>query len=817
MKRIFSGAKSPKLPNPSSFFQRDASESSTSSSPRKSHSRASSFAKRLTSGDSSQILPQFDVPIDEREPTELSPELVPIVTLLSSQAHRRYHKGVILLLHDLKNDGSAASRKWKEVYAVLLGTQLALWDAKELSDSGSNSENRLKDLASRPTYINFSDATLRLLNSNDDLLSGKSLENTVVVSTTLKNRYFIQFSDKRSLDDWYTAIRLSLYENISLQEAYTGAFLSSRGSNLGDIKNILAPTNKFDHEDWVSVRFGAGMPWKRCYAVVSQQNGKKSKDSFGRINFYENDNKLKKANIMASVTECKAAYAVYPSSPVLIDASTILKLQGTMSFEKDEEPQETVIFIMPEKHQGVPGYDTIIRFLIPVLNAFRLYGRPEKLIASRDHPNSLLFALPTLPHVHYLQTSDILPFVQNSSAYNWTAKEWNDNIKDFLQQKLLEGYTGCGSKAKIPSFLSSPNIPVQELFRDSNTFLSSSDSSSTVPSSSPVFLNNPPIPRNSFLDPAAGSSVSRSRTSSVKRNSASHFDMSYSNPNVPNSSNTYHTSSQMGKSDLYDQNRGFNSVDASFNDFGNVTSYKNGEPASDLHRNQAIVPKILNTYESSYEKYMGINNEEKKFQVPNIRDSVNPATDSDNNSFASADSQLFKSGNGSDLRIEDELNELANRMKGLGNESVKSDSTHRKLDVPEISETPSANKTISNLQSAANPSYTGEQDIFNSSFMEQDQMMGAENSYMTQTYNHVPTLNGSKGPTSQIKSFPHSRGIKNLKNVTALNDSSHVSPVKSVCSGIDNSEKIPDNSTFIQPRTTHPYADRIRANSGASK
>ena len=220
----------------------------------------------------------------------------------------------------------------EKVYAVLIGSQLALWNARELSADEKTADFRR--FVSKPTYINFTDANIMPVEAVKAVIQNsgaKKLENMLVVSTTLKNRYFLQFGSKEAFDKWSAAIRLSLYENKSLHQAYTGAFLSSRGARLSDIKVLLAHT-KYDYGDWVSVRFGAGMPWKRCYAVISQQGPKKN--STGRIQFYENEKKAKKGHEIAVLTAANAIYAVYPSSPQLIDESTIIKVEGVMRFEK---------------------------------------------------------------------------------------------------------------------------------------------------------------------------------------------------------------------------------------------------------------------------------------------------------------------------------------------------------------------------------------------------------------------------------------------------------------------------------------------------
>ncbi|CEP64333.1 Skg3p LALA0_S11e01728g [Lachancea lanzarotensis] len=431
-----------------------------------SRSRSSSFSRIFSSSDSSPR--RKGPPLEELSTAAIPPELVPIVTLLSAQTHRRYHEGVFLILKDLNSDGSPAARTWKEVYGVLIGTQLAVWDARVLAENGGDSEELLKATA-KPTYINFTDASFRPLDPKDAVIGDgkKQLKHTIVASTTLKNRYFLQFSDADAFAQWHASLRLSAFEFTALQEAYTGAFLSTKGAKLGDIRVILADT-KFNYEDWVSVRFGAGMPWKRCYAVISQPTRKsKTKRICGEINFYENEKKTKKNQVMTTVSDACAVYAIYPSSPVLIDTSTMIKLEGRVSFGKKDTPKETDIFIMPEKHYAVPGYDTIIRFLIPTMNAFQLYGRPKRLIADRHDLNSLLFGLPTLPHVHFLQKEDVLSMAGSKSNMELSVLEWRNKIKEVLLKKVSAGYTGCGSSEGLNGALASPAIGSNELFDSS--------------------------------------------------------------------------------------------------------------------------------------------------------------------------------------------------------------------------------------------------------------------------------------------------------------------------------------------------------------
>ncbi|QLQ78736.1 hypothetical protein HG537_0B00850 [Torulaspora globosa] len=748
MKRIFSGAMSPEFPAPPKFFQRDSSASDPTS-PKSLRSRSSSISKIL-GGDNSPkgtaVLPQ-----ETSSTGNVSPELIPIVTLLSAHAHRRYHEGVFLILQDLKGDGTPAARKWQEVYGVLIGTQLALWDAKELAECESGMNNpRLKDVATKPQYINFTDATLRTLNGSDAIVteSKKRLQNALVVSTTLKNRYFLQFSDKESFNRWHAAIRLSLFEEAALQEAYTGAFLSSRGAKLGDIKIILSDS-KFDYEDWVSVRFGAGMPWKRCFAVISQSTSKKQQ--FGKISFYESDKKTKKTNVMATVVSSVALYAVYPSSPMLIDTSTIIKLEGSIVFNKKEDPQDSSIFIMPEKHHAVPGYDTIIRFLVPAMNAFKLYGRPKKLIANKDDQNSLLFALPTLPHVHYLKVDELLPLTNSVSSLQWTAHEWRDHIREILQKKLSHGYTGCGSSSGLTGALASPVIGSAELFDgitspipssflslqkplhgssiSSRSYNSESVSTITSKSGSPNRkLKHPATPSNkgSSDSVSATSSHSVKATNKSLTSQSSGLSISQDNNAIPQLKVDIPDSNFSRLGDNHAMKNLTNPVEK-FSHASDLSALYDKYSASPFGESSPASP-ITQTLDiddrSPYELYVGSSGG-RTLEISNIRDSNSTADTDAHNSGGNY--YLGKREGLEETKASEELSDFARRV---GEMKIENDTSLQKASaVANISPIDiDLNFNVAHPHSTE-PEGSEDDNVFDPDFMEQNQMLESESIY----------------------------------------------------------------------------------------
>lgn len=380
----------------------------------------------------------------------LSPELVPIVTLLTVQQNRRYYDGIFMLYHDLDGEGRPAGREWQEVYGILTGNQLAYWQAATLIEFKNNPDGLL-EASAKPKYLNFTDS---VYNAMKTLPAAKrNLENIIVVSTTLKNRYLLQLKTYNDLVAFYLALRLSNFEYTSLQEAYTASLLSSRGSRLSDIRTVLSE-KRFDHEDWISIRYGSGMAWQKCYAVIEPSVTKRKSFTPGRISLYESEQKKKK-QLLAVIVNASSVAAIYPLSPVLIDHSTLLKMEASVNYlspslsskiskKHADDFTETSIFLMPQQHSSVPGFDTLIRFLICLMDSFGLYGRPKRLKAERLDQDSLLFGLPTLPHVHYLDLEDISPLASRGEFFTWDAKLWKAELKRILKLKIDRGYEGCG-------------------------------------------------------------------------------------------------------------------------------------------------------------------------------------------------------------------------------------------------------------------------------------------------------------------------------------------------------------------------------------
>ncbi|KAF2196376.1 hypothetical protein GQ43DRAFT_436066 [Delitschia confertaspora ATCC 74209] len=398
------------------------------------------------------------------------PELQRIFTFLNSHSNKLYQEGYFLKFHDTDTHGRPAKdRVWQECFAQLVGTILSLWDASELDQAGGDAEVL-------PTFINLTDAALVMMPSMT-LSDGKTLDNILSVSTAASNKYLFHFNSFNSLTQWTAGIRLAMYEHTTLQEAYTGALIAGKGKTLNNIRMIL-DRQRAKHEDWARVRFGAGTPWRRCWCVVTPPNEKeyaklqkaqKKSNIYNRstpvlkgdIKFYDTKKITKKTRPIATVKDAYSAYAIYPQSKPLIDQSTLMKIEGNITIHSNPESvTEGFVFVMPETHPAVSGFEIMLRFMFPVFDTFALYGRPSKLIADVLDTRGLMFAMPPDRRYGYLEMWDVVGLIQTEGSQSWSERQWRKELKNLTSKRMAttpsRNQSRTGSRRNTVSRVSLP-------------------------------------------------------------------------------------------------------------------------------------------------------------------------------------------------------------------------------------------------------------------------------------------------------------------------------------------------------------------------
>ncbi|KAF4446520.1 hypothetical protein F53441_9860 [Fusarium austroafricanum] len=379
------------------------------------------------------------------------PELQPIFSFLNSHSNKLYQEGYFLKLDDQNTQGKPnPDRTWTECFAQLVGTVLSLWDAAELDAAGEEGEVL-------PKFINLTDASIKMVNNPliESLPTRSSdeqpLQNILSISTAGRNRYLLHFNSRHSLLQWTAGIRLAIFEHSSLQEAYTGALIAGKGKSLNNI-GVIMERARFPTEEWVRVRFGAGVPWRRCWCVITPPDEKqyaklqkelKKRSPYDRspvptlkgdIKFYDqrkDGKKQKKMQPIATITDAYSAYAIYPQAKSLIDASTLLKVEGNIAIHTDPPSStEGFVFIMPETHPAVSGFEMLLRFLFPTWDTFGLYGRPGRLVASTLDSRSLMFAMPKSRRYGYLENLDVSNLILEDGSSGWGERDWRKKLKE---------------------------------------------------------------------------------------------------------------------------------------------------------------------------------------------------------------------------------------------------------------------------------------------------------------------------------------------------------------------------------------------------
>ena len=317
---------------------------------------------------------------------------------------------------------------------------------------------------------------------------------------------------------------------------------------------------KFKTEDWARVRFGAGTPWRRCWCVISppdekevskQQKSLKKKSAYerpgpilkGTVKFYDTK-KTKKTMPIATINDAYSAYAIYPQSKPLIDQSTLVKVEGIITIHSTPETTtEGFLFVMPEVHPAVSGFEMMLRWLFPLYDVFGLYGRPTRLIADTLDTRSLMFALPQERRYGYLEILDVAGLIHEPGSQTWKERDWRKKLKELTSSRVSAMRSDSGrSRSRASSYRGHRNsLPSRSgtlRYEDAASIKSSpSIHNGYAPSPPPHVPGSAPPPSESpFRPPPA------SRTNSHQRSVSE--ALPYSTPRYQKSQKSIHEGQQ---------------------------------------------------------------------------------------------------------------------------------------------------------------------------------------------------------------------------------------------------------------------------------
>lgn len=249
--------------------------------------------------------------------------------------------------------------------------------------------------------------------------------NVITLTTAGMNLILFSCPSPQALLSWTAAFRLASYEKSRLEELYTAALMRMSLSEHGIWKDPRSPLVHGRIEGWVKIRLAGQVDWKRLWMVLQSNNvensagtpedAKKNRMSklFSRppdlpaapsqsyiALFHSNKAKdrMKSALTMGNVSQ---VFAVYPERPELISRSTLIKIEGFLGDDEmagEWRRREGWVLLMPEAEPGKLGSMEMLKWLVSLHDAFRLYGRPHAYNWNPRDPSSLMFAYPVGPN-----------------------------------------------------------------------------------------------------------------------------------------------------------------------------------------------------------------------------------------------------------------------------------------------------------------------------------------------------------------------------------------------------------------------------------
>lgn len=287
-------------------------------------------------------------------------------------------------------------------------------------------------------------------------------------------------------------VAVSLFEHFSVFKSLTGSIISSMGLKMPDINMIL--NSQFNFKDWCEI-YIKGDGWVKAWCHINKMSNKSDKyEPKGKyqIKFYRDNKSLSpnsNLNLICYIPDSNYVQDMFfynfenveqpndaKSTDFLNNIKTI-KLIGDILYPEDRftlrtpstnssfakqlispkrgistspiKPSKSGSFrrsnkgllIRPLPHRGLSHLDAMIKFIIPMMDVTRKYGRPTQFIATTKNINSLMFGLPKLPNTNYFDETEIQSLINEkvmdysstneTLAYsmNWISKILNEYIE----------------------------------------------------------------------------------------------------------------------------------------------------------------------------------------------------------------------------------------------------------------------------------------------------------------------------------------------------------------------------------------------------
>lgn len=103
-----------------------------------------------------------------------------------------------------------------------------------------------------------------------------------------------------------------------------------------------------------------------------------------------------------------------PGSPIVGHkrSTSIASKKSSKSIPQNFTNVQRSLLIRPVEHEGVKQLETLIRFIVPLMDCLGKYGRPSHFNTNKNDPSSLMFGLPRLPIIDYFARKETKELLQ---------------------------------------------------------------------------------------------------------------------------------------------------------------------------------------------------------------------------------------------------------------------------------------------------------------------------------------------------------------------------------------------------------------------
>ncbi|OBA22134.1 hypothetical protein METBIDRAFT_77610 [Metschnikowia bicuspidata var. bicuspidata NRRL YB-4993] len=464
------------------------------------HSRVLSGTSTIAGGLNSMVLPLQTLRHRQKTIiTDLPAELLPVVNLANAQRLRHYASGPISLLTE---DGLA----WLAADATLTGTELLLWFAGHLKPRYLNIQDcsivpsrgpvpggdLLYDLLVLQDY-DFNVVSLRFADALDMHTWLAAMQLAKFEHTSLNEAFTAVVLSWKGpqLSDIYTLLahkkRFTRFEWCNLRlpqvsnkwikvfmaivpgDAKKNGRVEIYASDKITKKNLILYVNdvfsvynvypedhrmidfnlimKLDGEAFVNRLYEHLFSGNASPTSPKPHSRRSSVTSFGSLNPPTPVQVSGTRSRSTSISSTSSFFTHAPSpkldAPVSNPGSPTTK---SKHFFKKQTANNFVttnyLYLMPEAHPGVSAIEIMLRNFVHIIDAFKLYGRPDHLNSDKKDPISMLFGLPSLPHYCYLDLEDAYGVVaanfDTARLQNWGQGEWRTTLKEYLRCKQID-------------------------------------------------------------------------------------------------------------------------------------------------------------------------------------------------------------------------------------------------------------------------------------------------------------------------------------------------------------------------------------------